>query len=163
MNVRGRQTLAASRADVFAAICDPTVLMSVIPGCRDLEQVGDEYRGRIALRLPGIAGTFRTLVRLVDAEPPGFGRLEGEVEGGPGSIRGEASFRLTEADGGTTVDYEGTAQLGGPLARLDGRFVEGLAGTLIGQGLRNLDARLQKDRPGRAGSPTTPTTTGTRA
>ena len=160
MNVRGRQTLAVSRAEVFAAICDPIVLMSVIPGCRDLEQVGDEYHGRIVLRLPGIAGTFRTLVRLVDAEPPGFGRLEGEVEGGPGSVRGEASFRLTETDGHTTVEYEGTAQLGGPLARLDGRFVEGLAGTLIGQGLRNLDARLQADGADRAGDATT---TGTHA
>ncbi len=144
------RTLEAPRDRVFAAICDPGALLAVIPGCRAIEQVGDEYHGEIALRLPGIAGTFRTTVRLVDTEAPTSGRLLGEVVGRPGSIRGWATFRLVEADGGTTVEYDGQAELGGPLARLDSRFAEGLAGTLIGQGLGNLDARLRSERPGEA-------------
>ena len=146
MNIRGSRTLDASSADVFAAICDPTTLLGVIPGCREIEKVGEtEYRGEISLRLPGVVGTYRTVVRLVEAEPPRFGRLEGEVVGALGSIRGSASFRLNEAGGKTTVDYTGDAVIGGPLARLDSRFVEGLAGSLIGQGLGNLNSRLQRD------------------
>jgi carbon monoxide dehydrogenase subunit G len=148
MNVRGSRTLDAPRAAVFAAICDPGVLLAVIPGCREIEQVGDnEYRGQIALRLPGVVGTYRTLVHLVDADPPRSGRLEGEVEGPLGSIKGSAQFRLAELGERTTVDYAGQATIGGPLARLDSRFIEGLAGSLIGQGLGNLDARLQRDPP----------------
>lgn len=146
MNVRGSRTLDAPSATVFAAICDPATLLGVIPGCREIERVGvSEYRGEIALRLPGAAGTYRLVVHLVDADPPRYGRLEGEVVGALGSVEGSASFRLAEADGRTTVDYVGQAVIGGPLARLDSRFVEGLAGSLISQGLGNLNARLQRD------------------
>lgn len=148
MNIRGSRTLDAPRAAVFAAICDPNTLLGVIPGCREIEKTGDtEYRGQISLRLPGVVGTYRTVVHLVAADPPCYGRLEGEVVGTLGSIKGHASFRLTEADGKTTVDYDGRAVIDGPLARLDGRFVEGLAGSLIGQGLGNLNSRLHDDPP----------------
>lgn len=145
MNIRGSRTLDAPRDAVFAAILDPNTLLGVIPGCREIEQTADdEYRGRISLRLPGMVGSYRTVVRVVESEAPSFGRLEGEVVGSLGSITGQATFRLTETDGGgTTVDYEGQATIGGPLARLDSRFVEGIAGTLINQGLGNLNARLQ--------------------
>ena len=148
MKVRGTHNLNAPRALVFAAICDPDVLLGVIPGCREIEQTGDtEYRGLISLRLPGIVGTYRTVVRLVDAEAPNFGKLEGEVEGSLGTIKGHATFRLTESGSGTRIDYDGQAAIGGPLARLDNRFIEGLAGSLINQGLRNLDSRLQAESP----------------
>jgi carbon monoxide dehydrogenase subunit G len=153
MNIRGSHTLDAPRAAVFAAICDPDTLLSIIPGCDEIEQIGDaEYRGRISLRLPGVVGTYRTVVRLVDADAPRYGQLEGEVVGALGSIRGRASFRLAEAGGKTTVDYDGRAVIGGPLARLDTRFVEGLAGSLINQGLGNLNSRLQGDPSAGVGS-----------
>jgi carbon monoxide dehydrogenase subunit G len=143
VKVRGSRTLDAPRTAVFAAICDPDTLLGVIPGCREIEKVGDaEYRGQISLRLPGLVGTYRTVVRLVDAEAPAYGRLEGEVVGALGSIKGHASFRLAETGGRTTVDYDGQAVIGGPLARLDTRFVESLAGSLISQGLGNLESRL---------------------
>jgi hypothetical protein len=144
VNVRGSRTLDAPRAAVFDAICDPTTLLGIIPGCREIERVDDvEYRGRISLRLPGMVGTYRTVVRLVETDRPAFGRLDGEVVGALGSITGSASFRLTETDGRTTVAYDGQAVIGGPLARLDTRFAEGLAGSLINQGLGNLETRLQ--------------------
>ena len=148
MKVHGTHTLNAPRAAVFAAICDPDVLLGVIPGCREIEQTGDtEYRGLISLRLPGIVGTYRTVVRLVDSEAPSFGKLEGEVEGSLGTIKGHATFRLAESGSGTRIEYEGHAVIGGPLARLDNRFIEGLAGSLINQGLRNLDTRLRAESP----------------
>ena len=151
MDIRGHRTLDAPRNAVFAAICDPNALLEVIPGCREIEQVGDgEYRGRIALRLPGIVGTYATVVRLVDTDPPRYGRLEGDVTGSLGSIRGDATFRLTEMPGdATTVEYEGRAAIDGPLARLDSRFIAGLAGSLIDQGLAALETRLIRDRASR--------------
>ncbi len=151
MNIRGSQVVDARRTEVFTAICDPDVLLRVIPGCREIAQTGDaEYRGRITLRLPGMVGTYATVVRLLDAEAPVSGRLEGEVEGALGTIHGEATFRLSEADPGTTIEYDGHAVIGGPLARLDSRFVEGIVGSLVAQGLRNLDANLPH---GAAGTP----------
>ena len=159
MNIRGTQALDAPRAVVFAAICDPDTLLGVIPGCSEIERISDtEYRGQISLRLPGIVGTYRTVVRLVETDPPCYGQLEGEVVGSAGSIKGRASFRLAEADGRTTVDYDGSAVIGGPLARLDSRFVEGLAGSLIRQGLGNLNSRLQRDPPATVANDRRPTT-----
>ncbi len=151
MNIHGHETIGAACADVFAAICDPDVLLRVIPGCREIAQTGDaEYRGWITLRLPGVVGSYATVVRLLDAEAPVTGRLEGEVEGALGTIRGEATFRLSDSGPGTTIEYDGHAVIGGPLARLDSRFVEGIAGSLVAQGLRNLDASL-RDKAGTPG------------
>ena len=60
MKVRGSATLAAPPEAVFAAICDPGALLEVIPGCQEIHQVSaDEYRGRIAIRLPAV-GPART-------------------------------------------------------------------------------------------------------
>jgi carbon monoxide dehydrogenase subunit G len=143
MNVRGWHHLRAPRAAVYAAVCDPRVLMAVIPGCESVEQVSPtEYRAVIRLRLPGIAGRYATQVRLVDVDPPRASGLEGRLEGAMGSITGRADFVLHAAPSGTDIQYKGHAVIGGPLARLDSRFTERLAESLIDQGLKALDARL---------------------
>lgn len=144
MNVSGSATLAASPEAVFAAICDPGALLEVIPGCQEIHQVSpDEYRGRIAIRLPAVVGTYETVVRLVKADPPTSGELEGRLEGRVGTISGRAVFRLHGQDGGTVVDYNGSGVVGGPLARLDSRFLEGFARSLVNEGLTRLGRRLQ--------------------
>lgn len=149
MKVAGHATLDAPRDEVFAAICDPGVLLDVIPGCDDIRRISNtEYRGRIALRLPGIAGSFDTVVRLTRTDPPEFGAFEGTVEGRPGSVAGHASFRLSEVAGGTSVDYEGDGLVGGPLARLDSRFLDGVVTRMIDDGLVRLGRRLQRRSPG---------------
>ncbi len=82
---------------VYRAICDPEALMAVIPGCEDIEQVApNEYRGRIALRLPGLAGSYATSVRLVDAEPPRHAAMEAHLDGPMGSVEGRATFDLAQ-------------------------------------------------------------------
>lgn len=143
MKVHGRHSFAASRDAVFAQICDPQALMAVIPGCESVVEVTPgEYVGRIALRLPGITGSVRTTVRLVDVMPPQGSGLEGGVEGPMGSIAGRADFVLRETNAGTEIEYNGSGAITGPLARLDSRFAERLAELLIEQGLRALEARL---------------------
>lgn len=143
MEIHGRHSLAAPRTDVFAQICDPQALMAVIPGCESVVEVRPgEYEGRIVLRLPGMTGRFTTTVRLVDTIAPERSGLEGRVEGPMGSISGRADFTLRETNAGTEIEYNGTGAITGPLARLDSRFAERLAESLIGQGLRALEARL---------------------
>ena len=98
------------------------------------------------MRLPGFAGSYRTSVRLVDAVPPDRAGLEGSVDGALGSIRGRADFSLAGEPYATLLDYAGQAVVQGPLARLDSRFVERLAESLVNQGLQALDRRLTADR-----------------
>jgi carbon monoxide dehydrogenase subunit G len=125
------------------AICDPQVLMAVIPGCENVREVRPgEYEGLVRLRLPGAVGRYRTTVRLVDVSAPDRAGLEGRVEGRMGSIVGRADFVLREHDGGTHMEYTGGGVIQGPLAMLDSRFAERLAESLIEQALRTLDARL---------------------
>jgi 2-furoyl-CoA dehydrogenase large subunit len=143
MKVHGRHSFAAPRDAVFAQICDPQALMAVIPGCESVVEVRPgEYEGRIALRLPGITGSFRTTVHLVDTMPPERSGLEGGLEGPMGTIGGRADFILRETNAGTEIEYNGTGAITGPLARLDSRFAERFAESLIEQGLRALEARL---------------------
>lgn len=143
MNLRGTHHLAAAPAAVYAGICDPASLFAVIPGCEQLQRVADdEYVGRITLRLPGAVGRYRTYARLVDARPPVHAGLEGRVEGVMGAIRGTATFDLRSNGGGTDLEYAAAGTIEGPLARLDSRFVERLAESLISQGIRALEARL---------------------
>lgn len=143
MNVHGEARIAAPRAAVFDAICDPAALLEVIPGCREIREVSPgEYRGRIALRLPAMVGTYETVVRLVATDPPAFGAFEGRVEGRPGTLVGRASFRLEDEAGTTVIAYDGHGTVTGPLARLDARFVEGLARSLVDEGLARLGRRL---------------------
>ena len=59
-----------------------------------------------------------------------------------GTITGHPDFELRVAGAGTDMDYRGTGVVGGPLARLDSRFAERLAQSLIAQVLRALDSRL---------------------
>lgn len=144
MNVRGQHRLSAPPAPVFAAICDPRVLLAVIPGCESVVESGpDEYRAQISLRLPGMVGRYSTTVRLVDVDPPQSAGLEGRLEGALGSISGRADFRLQPTPSGTDIQYKGHAVIDGPLARLDSRFAERLAESLIAQGLEALDAHLR--------------------
>lgn len=151
MRVSGRATMDAPRDEVFAAICDPGALMAIIPGCVEIRRVSDtDYRGRMAFRLPGIVGAFETFVRLTEADPPALGAFEGRIEGRPGSVVGRAVFRLTETDGRTVVEYDGDGLVGGPLARLDARFLEGIAARLVGEGLARLGRRLARPAGSRA-------------
>ena len=143
MNIAGTHAFTAPRERVFAAIRDPRVLLAVIPGAQDVRQTGpDTYEGRIALRLPGAVGVYRTRVRLVDVTDPEHAGLEGRVEGAMGTITGRADFTLADAPaGGTAMTYTGRGRIDGPLARIDGSIAERLATSLIDQGLRALDAR----------------------
>jgi carbon monoxide dehydrogenase subunit G len=143
VNVHGSHRFAAPREAVFDAIRDPGALLAVIPGCEAVTEVAaDEYEGRITLRLPGAVGSYRTHVRLVEVARPDRCRLEGRVEGSMGTITGGAQFALADAAPGTSMTYEGSGVIGGPLARLDSGFAERLAQSLIGQGLAALDRRL---------------------
>ena len=143
MKVDGRHDFAAPPEAVYAAICDPQVLMAVIPGCETVREVRPgEYEGYINLRLPGAVGRYRTSVRLVDVDEPARAGLQGRVEGAMGSINGRADFILEPMSAGTHMEYTGGGVIQGPLARLDSRFAERLAESLIEQGLRALERRL---------------------
>ena len=144
MKVAGSYILDGTREYIWPLIHDPASLVTFIPGCEQLEQISsDEYRGQVRIRLPAVGGAYTTYVKLIERDEPNYCCFAGEVNGSAGSVSGTASFRLKAMDAQTLLEYEGQALISGPLARLDSRFVEGIAQTLIKQGLAKLNEQVQ--------------------
>jgi carbon monoxide dehydrogenase subunit G len=139
MKIAGQSTLDAAVESIWPLIFDPRALLELLPGCEQVEQVApDEYRGRMTLRVPAIAGTYETWVKVLKCEVPSFCQIQGEATGSSGSVRGQASFTLQPDAQQTRIEYQGDAQIGGPLAGMNPRFAEGVAQMLIRQGLARL-------------------------
>ena len=146
MKISGSYTFDAPRENVWKLIHTPTSLLEIIPGCQSVEQISPaEYRGHIQMKLPAIVGEYTTFVQLTDFQQPDYCNFRGEVSGAPGAITGTASFTLfEETDLQTKMEFSGQGLITGPLARLNDRFAEGIAKTLINQGLAQLNKQLQQ-------------------
>lgn len=129
----GSTLVPATPEAVWAIILDETRLAQVIPGCHDLERVGDNaFRAQVTLGIGPVKGRFRADVALQDLDPPRALRLVGSAEGPLGSSRGEGTVTLTATDGGTRIDYTYAVRISGKVAAVGGRLIDGAARTLIG-------------------------------
>jgi carbon monoxide dehydrogenase subunit G len=129
MTMSGEALLPAPRADVWAKLNDPEVLKACIPGCEELEKVSDtEFRATVKTKIGPVSARFKGRVNLTDMDPPAGYKIVGEGEGGvAGFAKGGATIRLAEAEGGTQLSYDVDAQIGGKLAQLGQRLVNGAA------------------------------------
>jgi carbon monoxide dehydrogenase subunit G len=145
VEIVGSYVLEVPIDDIWPRIFDPQSLMSLIPGCQELEQVStDEYRGNIQVGIAAVSGRYDTYVRVVERDPPHRCCFEGEISGATGTIKGEASFTLKEVEErNNLIEYQAKGIITGALAKLSPRFVEGVAQTLIKLGLTNLNRQLQ--------------------
>jgi carbon monoxide dehydrogenase subunit G len=129
MTMSGEQQLAASRQAVWQKLNDPAVLKACIPGCESLEVIGEnEFQAIATIKIGPVKARFKGKVRLTDLDPPNGYRISGEGDGGiAGFAKGGATVALTEKDGGTLLTYNVEAQIGGKLAQLGQRLVNGAA------------------------------------
>ena len=129
MVMTGEQQLAAPREKVWAMLNDPAVLKSCIPGCESLDVIGEnEFQAVATNKIGPVKARFKGKVRLTDLDPPNGYKISGEGDGGvAGFAKGGASVNLTDKDGGTLLTYNVEAQIGGKLAQLGQRLVDGAA------------------------------------
>ena len=129
MVMTGEQQLEAPRATVWAKLNDPEVLKSCIPGCETFDVIGEnEFQAVATNRIGPVKARFKGKVRLTDLDPPNGYKISGEGDGGvAGFAKGGASVMLTDKDGGTLLTYNVEAQIGGKLAQLGQRLVNGAA------------------------------------
>jgi len=144
MHFAGSRVLDATPEDIWPHIFKPELLMKLIPGCQSIEQVSpEEYRTIIDIGLPAIVGRYDATVKLMDYLEPSSCRFQGLVESNAGHISGTASFTLQEVNQHKTeIKYEADAVISGHLGKLKGRFIQGVAQTLINQGLSRLNQEL---------------------
>ncbi|HTM11622.1 MAG TPA: carbon monoxide dehydrogenase subunit G [Bryobacteraceae bacterium] len=133
MKISGTYTLPLPQERAYAVMQDPAVLARAMPGCESLEKIGpDEYRMKMKMVLASLSGAFEGKVRITDQAPPSSFRLVVEGNGRVGFLKGDGLLKLTPAEGGgTVVAYDGDAQVGGTIAAVGQRLIDGTAKTMI--------------------------------
>ena len=126
MDVSGEVRIPADRETVWRALKDAAVLKACIPGCETFEQRSEtEYEGTVTARVGPVKVRFGGKVTLSDLDPPNAYTLFGEGTGAAGFARGRAAVRL-RADGAETIlAYSVDAQVGGRLAQVGARLMQG--------------------------------------
>jgi carbon monoxide dehydrogenase subunit G len=140
MTMTGQVALPANRETVWKALNDPDVLKACIPGCQSLERTGENGFAAVAkLRIGPVSATFKGNVALTDLDPPNGYKINGEGQGGiAGFAKGGATVSLTEGEGGGTVlSYDVVANVGGKIAQLGARLIDGTAKKLADQFFQN--------------------------
>ena len=129
MEIKGEYKIAAPRDKVFAALNDPSVLQACIPGCESLEKVSDsEMKAKVRLRIGPVSASFTGKVTLSDIDPPNGYRITGEGQGGAaGFAKGGAVVTLRDDGGATILAYDVDAQVGGKIAQVGARLIDGTA------------------------------------
>jgi carbon monoxide dehydrogenase subunit G len=128
MDMTGERRIPAPRLKVWAALNDPAVLKSCIPGCESLEKTDDHLKATAAVKIGPISARFTGKVQLLDLDPPNAYRIEGEGQGGvAGFAKGGAAVRLTDDGDITVLTYDVKAQVGGKIAQLGARLIDATA------------------------------------
>jgi hypothetical protein len=148
VKISGSYTLPVAPDRAYQILQDPAILAQAMPGCESLEQIGpDEYRMKMKVLLAALSGQFEGKVRIADQTPPSSFRLIVEGSGRIGFLKGDgllklvprntdyitpnAEARIPPAEVTTVVSYEGDAQVGGTLAAVGQRLIDGTSKMMI--------------------------------
>jgi carbon monoxide dehydrogenase subunit G len=129
MQMNDTRTIAAPPAVVWAALFDPAVLKACVPGCEELTGTAAEgFEAAVVQKVGPVKARFTGLVKLSDIVEGESCTISGEGKGGAaGFAKGAARIRLTPEGEGTVLAYEVDAQVGGKLAQLGSRIIDGFA------------------------------------
>ena len=128
MNFQGTQVLNQTLQRVWDALLDPQVLKQSIAGCDQFERTSDtEYASSVKVSIGPVSARFASTMTLLDMAPPTACTLRFAGQGGvAGFGKGEARVTLTAlAPDQTRLDWQADAQVGGKLAQLGARLIEG--------------------------------------
>jgi len=131
MEMTGEYRISAPRETVWRALNDPAVLKQAIPGCEEIVKLSDtEMTAKVVAKVGPVSAKFGGKVTLSDLDPPNGYRITGEGTGGAvGFAKGAAVVKLTpdETGGGTVLTYTVNAAVGGKLAQIGARLIDGTA------------------------------------
>ncbi|MEU8172627.1 carbon monoxide dehydrogenase subunit G [Microbispora hainanensis] len=134
MKVSGSALVAAERKRVWDALQDPGVLVRTIPGCERLETTGENvYAMTVTAGVASIKGVYQGEVALRDQEEPDRFTLGARGQGAPGTVEATVAVRLSDAEGGTRVDYDADAVVGGMIGGVGQRMLASVAKKTAGE------------------------------
>jgi uncharacterized protein len=129
MEMNGSRTVPADIETTWSALNDPEVLKACITGCESVERMSDhEFKVAMTARVGPVSARFSGRIVMSDIVAPTAYTLGFEGQGGAaGFAKGEARVTLSENHPGTRIDYQAKAQIGGKLAQIGSRLVDGAA------------------------------------
>ena len=129
MQMSDTREIAAPPSAVWAALLDPEVLKACIPGCESMTGSPDEgFEAAVVQKVGPVKARFTGVVKLSDMRPGESVRISGEGKGGPaGFAKGGATVTLAPSGTGTALSYEVEANVGGKIAQLGSRIIDGFA------------------------------------
>ena len=135
MDMTGEFLIPAPRRKVWEALNDPETLKQSIPGCEEIEKLSPtELAAKVTAKVGPVKARFGGKVTLSDLDPPNGYKISGEGQGGvAGFAKGGAVVALTEDAGATLLKYDVDAQVGGKIAQIGARLIQGTATKLADQ------------------------------
>jgi len=145
MKMQDERVIAADRETVWAALLSADVLRESVPGAQEVTGNPEEgFQAIVVQKVGPVKATFKGEVSLADMVEPHSLTLSGAGKGGAaGFAKGEAHVTLEEAEGGTRLIYEVEAKVGGKLAQLGSRIVDGFAKKMADQFFANLETVIE--------------------
>ena len=145
MELTGTQTIRLDQAAVWTALNDPAILRQCIPGCESFECAGgDTYQMLISAAVGPVKARFKGKLSLTDVRAPLSYWMTFEGSGGAaGSAKGTARVLLQPQASGTELSYTAQAQVGGRLAQVGSRLIDGVAGKLAGEFFARFKAAVE--------------------
>jgi len=153
MELSNTRIVPAPRESVWTALNDPDTLKGCLPGCEVLERTADnEYRVVMATRVGPVSARFNGRMTLRDIDPPNGYTLQFDGQGGAaGFARGDARVALApEGEQSTALTYTAKAQVGGKLAQIGSRLVDGAAAKMTDDFFARFVERVAPKQPAEA-------------
>jgi carbon monoxide dehydrogenase subunit G len=151
MDMQGSRHLAVTQQQAWDALNDPEVLKACVPGCEKLEATGEnQYAVTVAVKVGPGAARFNGKIALDDVLPPNSYTLAFEGQGGAAGFgKGNAKVMLAPpAEGcGCELTYTAQAQVGGKIAQVGQRLVDGVAKSMAEDFFQRFDAEMQRRHP----------------
>ncbi|KMK67654.1 CoxG family protein [Puniceibacterium sp. IMCC21224] len=145
MKMSDSREIKAAPEVVWAAILDPEVLKACVPGCTDMNgNANDGFEASVTQKVGPVKATFKGQVTLSDMIEPQSLTLTGEGKGGAaGFAKGGARVTMAPSEVGTTLTYEVDASVGGKLAQLGSRIIDGFAKKMADQFFQNFQEAVE--------------------
>ena len=146
MDMSGSYEIEASKAIVWQALNDISILKLCIPGCEEIKKNSDtELEATVVAKVGPVKAKFKGIVQLSDIKPNESYTISGEGKGGAaGFAKGEANVKLQSSPQGTILNYSVSANVGGKLAQIGGRLIDSTAKKLADQFFLNFAAQLSE-------------------
>jgi uncharacterized protein len=149
MEMQGSRALAVTQDQAWESLNNPDVLKASIPGCDKVEATGEnKYLVGVAVKVGPLAARFAGKIVLTDVQPPESYTLSFDGQGGAAGFgKGQAKVKLTPQGTGCQLDYSATAQVGGKLAQVGQRLIDGVARSMAEDFFKRFEDEMRRRYP----------------